>query len=252
MAKNESQQRSRRWTRRSEKPIRYGTGARFADWWCASWDARKGLPELPADERGVPDSEIPTGTPHMSFLGQQGLERIEKEWIVYQAEVADPMADFRDLQAKVKARREELAVAQERLGAVEAASAGSQAVTGETGTNPEIVAQRRAREHGRKRDDAQATVHRLTGEINRVEAEVAQVKEQIEIRLRIAQRRAAMIEAHIRRRRAAYETRLVRKHPHGRRLNRLLRPGWPAAPEWATTSSALTSETTVALGTGGN
>jgi hypothetical protein len=249
MRKNKVQ---RRWTRRSEKPLRYGPIARCADWWSASRDARKGLPELPADSGTMPPDDVPIGTPHMSFLGQQGIERIEKEWIVYQAEVADPMADYRDLQAKVEALQDELEAAEERFGALESTAVGTERVAGEADTDQGIVNQRRARDLRRKQDEAQATVRRLTTEINRIKAQVAQVREQIEIRLRIAQRRAAMIEAHIRRRRAAYEQRLVRKHPQGRELNRLLRPGWPDAPTWATASSALTTETNNALQAGGN
>lgn len=215
--------------------------ARCADWWCATRDARRGLPDLPADQRESTDHpDIPTGTPHMTFLGQQGIGRIEKEWIVYEAEVADPLADYRDLQAQVRALKAELSTAEERSGTLEQSSGGTDAAPGESATDPGIIAQRRAREHGRKRDEAQSTVRRLTSDISRAEARAAQVKEQIDIRLRIAQRRAAMIEAHIRRRRASYETRLVRKHPQGLLLNRLLRPGWPTAPEWAATAALVT------------
>ncbi|GAB2568263.1 hypothetical protein Aab01nite_43680 [Paractinoplanes abujensis] len=238
MSKKEVERRSRRWTRRSEKPIRYGPLARCADWWCATRDARKGLPELPADDRRTPDADIPTGTPHMSFLGQQGIERKAKEWIVYQSEVADPMAHRSDLAARHKALRDELVLAEQRFTALDEGAPDTGKVAGEDRTDPGVAAQRRAKAHAAKRDEAKAKVDRLTAELNRMSAEIAQLDEQIAIQKEIHERRADIIEAHIRRRRAAYETRLVRKHPQGLFLNRLLRPDWPAVPDWATAASA--------------
>ncbi|GAA3934363.1 hypothetical protein [Actinoplanes auranticolor] len=233
MSKNEVERRSRRWTRRSEKPIRYGPLARCADWWCATRDARKGLPELPEDDRRTLDADIPTGTPHMSFLGHQGIERMAKEWIVYQSEVADPMAHQSDLQAKREALRDELTIATERFQTLDRGAADSSRVAGEERTDAGVVAQRRAKAYAAKRAEAKAKVDRLTADLNRMTAEIAQIAKQVAIRREIHERRADIIEAHIRRRRAAYETRLVRKHPHGLFLNRLLRPEWPEVPTWA-------------------
>lgn len=67
----------------------------------------------------------------------------------------------------------------------------------------------------------------------RDDAEITFREEQIKIGLRVTQRRAAMIEAYVRRRCAAYLTRLVRKHPDGARLNELMRPHWPDPTDWA-------------------
>ena len=52
----------------------------------------------------------------------------------------------------------------------------------------------------------------------------------------MTQRRAAMIEAYVRRRCAAYLARLVRVHPDGARLNHLMRPHWPDQIHWARAS----------------
>ncbi|BCB84748.1 hypothetical protein [Phytohabitans suffuscus] len=68
------------------------------------------------------------------------------------------------------------------------------------------------------------------------DAEIARLEEQIKVGLRVTQRRASMIEAHVRRRCAAYLTRLVRRHPDGARLNHLMRPRWPDHVDWARTS----------------
>lgn len=70
----------------------------------------------------------------------------------------------------------------------------------------------------------------------RAEAEVARLEEQIKVGLRVTQRRAAMIEAYVRRRCASYLTRLVRRHPDGARLNHLMRPRWPDEIDWARAS----------------
>jgi hypothetical protein len=70
----------------------------------------------------------------------------------------------------------------------------------------------------------------------RAEAEIARLEDQIKVGLRVTQRRAAMIEAYVRRRCAAYLTRLVRQHPDGARLNNLLRPRWPDEIDWARAS----------------
>jgi outer membrane murein-binding lipoprotein Lpp len=238
MSKNEVQRRSQRWTRRSEKPIRYGLLARLADWWCATHDARRGLPELPEDDRSTPDPEVPTGTPHMSFLGHQGIERMAKEWIVYQSEVADPMAHQSDLEAKREALRDELKIATERFGTLDRGAADSSRVAGEERTDAGIVAQRRVNAYAAKRDEAKAKVDRLTADLNGMSAEIAQIAKRVAIRREIHERRADIIEAHIRRRRAAYETRLVRKHPQGLFLNRLLRPEWPDVPDWVVAAPA--------------
>lgn len=70
----------------------------------------------------------------------------------------------------------------------------------------------------------------------RADAEIAHLEERIKIGLRVTQRRAAMIEAYVRRRCAAYLTRLVRRHPEGARLNHLMRPRWPDQVDWARAS----------------
>ncbi|MDQ7905676.1 hypothetical protein RB614_14250 [Phytohabitans sp. ZYX-F-186] len=67
-------------------------------------------------------------------------------------------------------------------------------------------------------------------------AEIAHLEEQIKIGLRVTRRRASMIEAYVRRRCAAYLTRLVRRHPDGARLNHLMRPRWPDQVDWARAS----------------
>lgn len=227
--------RQRRWTRRSERAIRYGLLARWSDWLCATRDAKKGLPELPPKTQppGQPAGESPTlGTPRLSSLGQLGLGRIEKEWIVYQAEVADAQAELRDATARRDATAKQRAEAKTRLEGMQEPDLDAK-VAGEDRTDLGIVRARRGAAYAARQADEAAKVNRLTAEFEAVEARMATLDEQIGVRLRIAERRAALIEAHSRRRCAGYLTRLVRKHPEGKRLNRLLRPDWPPPPDWA-------------------
>lgn len=83
-------------------------------------------------------------------------------------------------------------------------------------------------------------------ELEAANAEIAHLEEQIKVRLRVTQRRASMIEAYVRRRCAAYLTRLVRVHPDGVRLNHLMRPRWPDQVDWARASLGPQLPTSVA------
>jgi hypothetical protein len=233
----EVDRRSRQWTTRFKSTIPYGPFARISDWWCATRDARKGLPALPPDDWEEPppgEAGAELGTPRMMFLGQSALIRIEKEWIVFQAEIADLEAVLRDLMSRQQTLSAELSDARARLSKAESAKPDVHSrVAGEERTDESIVQQRRTADLAKRHDRASAAVKQLTDEIDGVNSQIARISEQLRIRLRVAQRRAAMIEAHSRRRCAAYLTRLVRRHPDGVRLNELLRPRWPEQPEWA-------------------
>jgi hypothetical protein len=189
--------RSKAWVKPAAPSIWYGPFARLSDWWCAGRDGRKGIPSVPEDARpGTPAGEL--STPRMMFLGQLGVGRIEKVWIDYQIEVAALEAELRGCAARRDALAVEFGEAGQRL--------------------PHDM------------------VHALAARVEEAEAEVARVEEQIKIGLRVTQRRAAMIEAYVRRRCAAYLTRLVRVHPDGARLNHLMRPRWPDQVDWARAS----------------
>lgn len=188
--------RSKDWTKATPS-IRYGPFARLSDWWCAGRDGRKGIPSVPEDARpGTPTAEL--STPRMMWLGQLGVGRIEKVWIAYQLQVAALEAELREWAARRDALAGEFGAAGQPL--------------------PHDVAHTRA------------------ARVEEAEGEVARLEEQIKIGLRVTQRRASMIEAYVRRRCAAYLTRLVRVHPDGARLNHLLRPRWPDQVDWARAS----------------
>src|SRR4051812_34341338 len=120
MTNREIVQRTKDWTRPSQQAIRYGFLARCADWWCATRDAKKGLPALPDRQVASPDQ---LSTPHMMALGQIGLGRTEKEWIIYQAAVAGLEAQLQDGQARRISLAAEMTAARQRLETVETAPA---------------------------------------------------------------------------------------------------------------------------------
>lgn len=249
MTKLEAEGRTRRWTRRTERGVRYGPFARFSDWWCASRDGRKGIPEVnpgdrrpggtpgagPAPSAGAVPAPLP-GTPRMMFLGQLALGQVEKEWIVYRAEVADTQAALRDSEARRAALDGELGAANKRLARAQDEPEQTARTVGEERTDEDVVRDRRKRERAARIQRERDAVDSLVKRIEAVNAEIAQSQERIDIRLEIAQRRAAMIEAHILRRSAAYLTRLVRKHPDGKKVNELLRPSLPELPAWTRTT----------------
>jgi hypothetical protein len=242
MTDKEIRKRTKKWTKSSERAIRYGPFARASDLWCASRDAKKGIPAVPEGE--APDSpRVELSTPRMMVLGQMGLGRIEKEWIVFQAEVAHREAALRDSEARRKSLAAELDEAKDRLQQIEGATPDlTTKVAGEDRTPEAIVRQRRAGAQEATRERQQGVVRGLTARMESADAEIAHMREQIDIRLRVARRRAAMIEAYVRRRCATYLARLVRKHPNGARLNELMRPQWPDHADWAQARQGPESE----------
>ncbi len=228
--------RTRDWTKKSEKPIPYHVPARFSDWVCATRDARRGLPALPPpDRQGGESPEL--STPRMMLLGQIGLGRIEKEWIVYQAEVADLNARLEDLLAEERNMANRVDDAKKRLDVIRGQETDLKAKkAGEDQTSEHIVALRRAKAAAAVLERHEAALRDAEANLEKIRVDIAKTNEQIAVRLRIAQRRASMIETHTRRRCAAYLTRLVRKHPEGARLNALMRPQWPDRADWARAS----------------
>jgi hypothetical protein len=215
---------------------------RLADWWCATRDARRGLPDLRA--QAVPEVGSGTGpvpasgpwaTPRTTFLGQLGRGRAEKEWIHYQAEVSDRLVRLTQATAQCELANAQLRQAQEQLASL--AEPGPDAlatrVNGEEGTSPSVLAGRRRAEFEQRRQAAQAEVDRIRDAVAGHDLEIAGLRETIRIRFEVARTRAAMIDAYIRRRYAAYLARLARRHPEGKRIGSLIRSDWPSEPPWA-------------------
>lgn len=243
--------RVREWTRRPGQPIPYRPHERLADWWCAGRDARRGLPDLlvpagadPAGSSGlepgvgtVPDLDTAQdmwATPRTALLGQLGRGRTEKERIRYQAEVTDGLILLAQARAKRDEAHGELRQAEGRL--ADLAEPGREDLaaraSGEERTDASVLAGRRKREFGQRRQAAEAEVNRIRAAAAVHDLEIARHRETIRISFEVAKTRAAMIDAHVRRRYAAYLTRLARKHPDGQRIGPLIRSGWPGQPPW--------------------
>jgi hypothetical protein len=242
--------RVRQWTRRPARAIPYGPFARLSDWRCASRDARAGAPETlaPADAHAAetphielgPQAEAAPGmtgwaTPRTVFLGQLGRGRAEREWARYQAEVADLLIQLTQARAKRDSALRLLKIAEERLHHLADPTAEDlrAKVSGEEDTDEAVRAGRRMREFAERRRAVEAEVNQVRAAVTEHDVEIARLSEPVRIRFEVARTRAMMIDAYVRRRCAAYLTRLVHKHPDGHRIGPLIRSSWPERPSWA-------------------
>jgi hypothetical protein len=251
MAKTTTGRRIRTWTGRSSRAIPYGLFARVSDWRCAGHDAKKGVPELvleqartpnaePADAGAEPPAraEAPAlGTPRMTVLVELGRGRMEAEWIKYKAEVHDELVDLTRARAQRESLDAELALVEQELEhapPVPTEDELTKRVGGERYTDKEVVRARRLADHAKRRTVTKQQALDIARRIREQDVEIARLGEPIRVRFEVAQTCAAMIDAYVRRRCAAYLSRLIRKHPEGARLNHLLGQSRSALPDWAT------------------
>lgn len=233
--------RLRDWTRDEGRGVRYGFFARLGDWWCATRDARTVLPKLivpAADEEGAPApgerEGMAWGTPRTVFLGQLGRGWVEKEWIRYQAAIADHLIALKQAQARRDLAVDSLETAEQRLAGLTPPQGAelTKKVSGEQQTRDEIVAGRRMAEYVERRAKVENEVNTLRTKLAESEVETARLFETVRIRFEVAQARAQMIGAYVRRRCASYLTRLVRKHPDGQEIFLLTASQWRDLPAW--------------------
>ena len=246
------QRRIRAWTARPAEAIRYGIFARISDWLCAGRDAKAGLSVLlvpvqtaagaatpisaPAD--GGPSTDRATarwGTPRTLYLNQLGRGLADREWTMFQAEVADLQVALTTAQAELASATEEIARLRAELDEMPRPTDPELTVRlgGETDTDIEVVRERRMAAYNARRAAVEAEINRLQSVVAAKRVEVARLAKPVKIRFQVAQNRADMIEAYVRRRCAAYLTRLVRKHPDGQRIADMVRPDWPGRPAWS-------------------
>lgn len=240
--------RTKLWTRRGGS-IRYRWHERCGDWWCATRDAKAGTPAAPVqpeqDPAGTPavalgkavpgeGRERRWGTPRTVVLGQLGRARAEREWVLFHADTADLQIERAQARARRAAAQELLSSTREQLMGSKTPDAGEAQVAapGEENADPEV---RSGRRHAERAARARALQERERGaqqSVEEADVEIARLDEQIRIRREVAEVRAAMIEAYVRRRCSAYLTRLVRKHPDGERVGSLIRTDWEQRPSW--------------------
>jgi hypothetical protein len=239
MAKTAARRRIRSWSSRSGRSISYGPFARFSDWWCAGRDAKRPLPDLVQEERprhgAESTADIWHTTPRMVMLAELGRGRMEAEWIKYKAEVHDEQLNLSRARAQRAALDAELALAREELEHAPPQPSEdelSKRVGGERHTDISVVRQRRLSEHARRRHAAKDQALRIAQKVRDQDVEIARLGEPIRVRFEVAQARAAMVDAYVKRRSAAYLTRLIRKHPQGSQLNHLLGAARSELPAW--------------------
>jgi hypothetical protein len=195
--------------------------------------------ETPHIDLGSPAEAEPgkTGwaTPRTVFLGQLGRGRAEREWARCQAEVADLLIQLTQARAKRDSALRLLKTAEERLEQLADPTAEDlrAKVSGEENTDEAVRAGRRTREFAERRRAVEAEVNQVRAAVTEHDVEIARLSEPVRIRFEVAHTRAMMIDAYVRRRCAAYLTRLVHKHPDGHRIGPLIRSGWPERPSWA-------------------
>ncbi|MGX7826032.1 hypothetical protein ACTG9Q_13155 [Actinokineospora sp. 24-640] len=215
------------WTRNPGKAIPYRVWERLSDRWCAGRDARVPLRETDGDAMS---------TPRMVMLGQWGRGLTEKAWMHHQASTAESRIHLSELRARHDTGVERLATAESQLEGLAAPTPEqlTARVSGEERTSDDVRMGRRMREHSERRKGLQAEVSRCRTELADLGAEIARTEESLRTCFEAVCTRAQVIEAHIRRRRAAYLTYLVRKHREGRKLGLLVRPNWDERPQWST------------------
>jgi hypothetical protein len=252
MAQRSVDERTREWTKLPDRALPYGPFARLADWWSAGRDARVVLPNLlvpirsdeeapingqlsPAEPGAGPDRTL-WGTPHTVFLGQIGRGRAEKEWLRYKAEIADQLIQLRHAHAKREAATHRLETARAEISKMQEPGQDQLKVrvSGEERTDPTIVANRRLGEYRAQLRSKEAAVTQARAEVASCEAEIALAGEPVKIRFEVAQTRAEMIDAYVRRRCASYLRRLTRKHSDAPKIGPLVRADWPERPSWTT------------------
>lgn len=239
--------RTKRWAGRRHA-IRYRWHERWSDWWCATRDARSGIPATAVSpEEGSPApppflmtklghraSEPVWGTPRTVALGQLGRGRAELEWIRFQAETAGLQVERGEAAARQDAAAARLAAVKARLGATKPLSKEESMApaAGEERADEAVRVGRRNREHAARTLALNAEVRQHSDAADAAGVQLARLVGQIRIRREVAEVRVALIEAYVRHRCSAYLTRLVRKHPDGKRLGSLIRSHWTEQPSW--------------------
>ena len=205
--------------------IVYGPVARAADWWCAGRDAKLDVDALLG--RG-------SGPPRMALLQQDGLRRVGQEWLRYKADVTDKLYQLAAARARQAAAISALAVAerQQRDGAQPTEEQLTRRVGGEERTTVGVIRDRRLAEHRRASEGNEQTVRELRTELAEAAGLVARLGDQVQARFELAQARASAIYAYVFHRRLVYLSRLIRRHPDGRRIGQFVRADVADRPEW--------------------
>lgn len=235
MTEKQLVQPTRPWTRRARRAIPYGPFARLGDRLAAKRDARAALPGLlVTHEEDIPHGPVPWETPHTVFLSQLGRGCAEKEWLHYRREIAGHLISLAQARADRDTARRQLGQAEQHLAGLTPPGDGELTArrSGEQDTPEPVVRARRMRAYTERRRAAEASVQRFSAQVAECEVAVARLSEPVRLRFEVAKTRAELIDAYVRRRRASYVTRLVRRQAEAVGTGSIIRSDWPERPEW--------------------
>jgi hypothetical protein len=210
--------------------LRYGLCQWFLDRRAGTADGRAGLPAAEHTDAG------PVATPTVTqrteaFNGRAAAEyrQARLDTAALRERHAELTARATGLTARITELAEQIDAMPPRPSDEELERRGA----GETATPIEGVRTRRAREHASRRAALAERAETLRGEHAAVTTELARIDEAAQVRWDVGAAQVRRVHAHTLRRIAAYETRLVRVHPAGRRLTGRLVVPRPELPGWA-------------------
>lgn len=205
--------------------IVYGPVARATDWWCAGQDAKVDVESLLGRS---------AGPPRMALLQHDGMCRVEQEWLRYKEDVTDQLYQLASARARQAAAVSALAVAERQLrdGAQPTEEQLTRRVGGEERTTVGVIRDRRLAEHRRASEGNAGTVRELREELAEATGLVARLADQVQARFELAQAHASAVYAYVFHRRLVYLSRLIRRHPDGKRIGQFVRADVVERPQW--------------------
>jgi hypothetical protein len=214
------------------KPLTYWTWQRWSDTWHAGRDAKAARVALAAGPVR-PELDPPSWeSARTLFLGQLGRAWAEKIWNTYTIDVATNEIQLAQQQERRRAAQEKIRrLAEELQSSARPTTADLQVVRpGEESAQAGVLLGRRTRDFDKRRAALQSSLDAARADEEAAGAEVARIRRAIAQRRRTAEAQVAMIDSYVKRRRSAYLTRLVRKHPDGRHIPLPRDPGWSEVP----------------------
>jgi hypothetical protein len=214
---------------------------RCRQWWHARWDAKRGIPVLPANSGGLQNLRgVDLTTPHLNRLFQERDEILESARNRVIVQTRDARAEVAERQRHVTNLLEEIErlqaqVTDAKLDEKDLARVGA----GEAKLPAETVRSRRQAEADRLITPIKARIERCEQEIANTREQIALIETTVVALVRDAQAVAERICSYTDARVSRYWRVLSRRHPQGRQLAELHRPArqnlaWITEPDhWA-------------------
>lgn len=206
-------------------PVKYGSFARFADWFHGWRDGRVGIPRL---------TEPPLSTPHREVLIRLADEAFEYERLTHEARcVADRQRVARTTLAHEQTEAA-LARARQRLLAcpVPDEAALTERRPGEEQRKEQMIRLRRTREYARLWAAREGEVRAALAREEAAARDLVAAQEALRRHELVADVRVRRVHEHIHRRMATYRRRLVRGHQNGPLVSEAMDVLFPHLPDW--------------------